>query len=228
VIGGTVAGSRNVISGNRQDGIVINGSGARYNVIQGNYVGTNAAGTGRLGNGWYGIETSESYTTIGGASSAARNVISANNYSGVVLWLASGSYNKVQGNYIGTDYTGKLDLGNKWRGVDISSGSSNNLIGGASSAERNVISGNDMHGVLVYQGTTNKIQGNFIGTCCLGTTARGNTGDGVHLVATKYTTIQSNRIGYNGGYGVHNGQSSGTKLYSNTLISDALWGVTQS
>jgi hypothetical protein len=227
VIGGTVSGSRNVISGNKQDGIVVNGSGARYTLIQGNYVGTNAAGTARLGNGWYGIETSESYTTIGGTTASARNVISGNKYSGVVLWLSSGSYNKVQGNYIGTDYTGRYDLGNYWRGVDISSGSKNNLIGGASSAERNIISGNEHDGVRIYQGSYNKVQGNYIGLAANGYTALRNTGDGVRLVQTSTATIQSNRIGYNGGYAVFNGSSSGTKVFSNTLISDTLFNVKQ-
>lgn len=227
LIGGTSAGARNVISGNKQDGIVINGSGARYTLIQGNYVGTNAAGTARLGNGWYGIETSESYTTIGGTTAGARNVISGNKYSGVVLWLSSGSYNKVQGNYIGTDYTGRYDLGNYWRGVDITSGSKNNLIGGASSAERNVISGNEHDGVRIYQGSYNKVQGNYIGLAANGYTALRNTADGVRLVQTSTATVQSNKIGYNGRWGICCVGSSGCRAFSNTLISDALYGLKQ-
>jgi titin len=226
-IGGTTSGARNVISGNGQNGIVVLGTGAKFNTILGNYVGTNAAGTARLGNAHYGIEISQPNNTVGGTTAGARNVISGNKYSGVVLWLASGSYNKVQGNYIGTDYTGKLDLGNSWRGIDVSSGSGNNLIGGATSAERNVISGNEQDGVRVYQGTNNRIQGNYIGVGSDGTKALGNGGDGCRLVQTKYCTVQSNRIGYNGGYAVHNGTSTGTKVTSNTLVSDVLFGVRQ-
>jgi hypothetical protein len=45
VIGGTTVGARNVISANLGGGIVIEGSGATGNLMQGNYIGTNAAGT---------------------------------------------------------------------------------------------------------------------------------------------------------------------------------------
>ena len=226
-IGGTTAGARNVISGNVQNGITINMWGAKYNLVQGNYVGTNAAGTARLGNGNYGIEISQPYNTVGGTVAGARNVVSGNKYSGVVTWLESGSYNKIIGNYIGTDYTGKLDLGNYWRGIDISSGSSNNTIGGATSAERNVISGNEMHGVLIYRGSNNNIRGNYIGLQVNGTTALRNTGDGVRLAQTTNATIQYNRIGYNGGYAVYNGSSTNTRVFGNTLINDALLNVKQ-
>lgn len=226
-IGGTVAGARNVISGNVQNGITINMSGAKNNRVQGNYVGTNAAGTARLGNGNYGIEISQPYNTVGGTVAGARNVVSGNKYSGVVTYLSSGNNIKIQGNYIGTDYTGKLDLGNYWRGIDITSGSHTVTIGGATAAERNVISGNEMHGVLIYRGSNNRIQGNYIGLQMNGTSALKNTGDGVRLAQTNTATIQSNRIGYNGGYAVYNGSSTSTKVFSNTLISDVLFNVKQ-
>src|SRR5262249_6396711 len=45
-IGGTVAGSGNVISGNTGYGIRINGSDTTANLVEGNVIGTNAAGTG--------------------------------------------------------------------------------------------------------------------------------------------------------------------------------------
>src|SRR5207247_8261318 len=53
-IGGTDPAARNVISGNINYGILIeNGGGAAGagNIIQGNYVGTNAAGTAAIPNG---------------------------------------------------------------------------------------------------------------------------------------------------------------------------------
>ena len=231
-IGGTTSSSRNVISGNAQNGMVVQGSGARYNTVLGNYIGTNAAGTARLGNGHYGIEISQPNNTVGGASAGSRNVISGNKYSGVVLWLTSGNNCKVQGNYIGTDYTGKYDLGNYWNGIDVSSGSQNNLIGGSSSAERNVIAGNEQDGIRVYQGSTNNIRGNYIGIGSDGVKALGNARDGVRLVQTKYATVQYNKIGHNGSNAVHNGSggdtSIGTKLFGNTIINDTLYGIRQS
>jgi hypothetical protein len=226
-IGGTSAGARNVISGNTQNGIVVNGNGAKSNVILGNYIGTNAAGTAKLGNANYGVEISQPNNTVGGASSAARNVISGNKYSGVVLWLASGSSNKVQGNYIGTDYTGTKDLGNAWRGIDISSGSSNNLIGGASAAECNVIAGNDQDGIRVYQGSGNRIQGNCIGFTANGANALGNSGDGIRLPSAKSVTITGNRIGHNGGAAVNATTSSGTTMAANTIVNGTLVSIRQ-
>jgi hypothetical protein len=226
-IGGTSSAQRNVISGNRQDGIVINTSGAKYNKVLGNYIGTNAAGTGAIGNGWYGVEISQPNNIVGGTAAGSRNVISGNKYAGVVLWLSSGSYNKVQGNYIGTDYTGSRKLGNGWRGIDISNGSSNNLIGGATSAERNVISGNNEHGVLVYQGSNNKIQGNYIGFAANGTSALGNAGDGIRLPSARSVSIVGNKIGNNGGAGVNATTSSGTTMTSNTIVNDSLVSIRQ-
>ena len=226
-IGGTGSAQRNVISGNRQDGIVVNTSGATGNKILGNYIGTNAAGTAKLGNGWYGVEISQPNNIVGGTTAGSRNVISGNKYAGVVLWLSSGSNNKVQGNYIGTDATGTRKLGNGWRGIDISNGSSNNLIGGASSAERNVISGNDQHGVLVYQGSNNRIQGNYIGLATNGSSALGNTGDGIRLPSARTVSIIGNRIGHNGGAAVNATTSSGATMSGNSIVNDALVSIRQ-
>lgn len=230
-IGGTSSSARNVISGNGSNGMTIQGSGAKYNTVLGNYIGTNAAGTARLGNGHYGIEISQPNNTVGGTTSGARNVISGNKYTGVVLWLSSANNIKVQGNYIGTDYTGRYDLGNYWSGIEITNGSQYNTIGGSSSSERNVIAGNEQDGVRIYQGTRNNIRGNYIGIGSDGSRALGNGRDGVRLIQTKYATVQYNKIGYNRGYGVHNGSggdsSIGTKLIGNTFIDDALYRVSQ-
>src|SRR5262249_39097712 len=49
-IGGTVAAARNLISGNANDGMEILGTTATQNLVQGNYVGTDATGTSSLGN----------------------------------------------------------------------------------------------------------------------------------------------------------------------------------
>jgi titin len=224
-IGGTTSGARNVISGNGTDGIVCNGSGANYNTILGNYIGTNASGTARLGNNNYGVEISEAHNTVGGTTAGSRNVISGNKYSGVVLWLASGSDNKVIGNYIGTDYSGKYDLGNYWRGVEITNGSSHNYVGGYSSAERNVMSGNESDGVRVYQGSDNWIIGNYIGFGSDGYTSRGNTGDGIRLPSANSVHIDNNKIGNNSGAGVNATTSSSCSMSGNTISNDSLVNI---
>jgi hypothetical protein len=54
-IGGITATQRNVISGNAQQGILIDGATATGNVIQGNFIGTNAVGTAAIPNGTVGV-----------------------------------------------------------------------------------------------------------------------------------------------------------------------------
>ena len=76
---------------------------------------------------------------VGDGTAAGRNIISAN-FFGVGLY---GNNNRVRGNYIGTDVSGTLDLGNTWQGINV--GGTNGVIGGI--GEGNVISGNDSRGM---------------------------------------------------------------------------------
>ncbi|HYO08428.1 MAG TPA: right-handed parallel beta-helix repeat-containing protein [Tepidisphaeraceae bacterium] len=225
-IGGSGKGRRNVISGNARDGVLIVNAGSRLNVVQGNFIGTDASGTKRLGNGWYGVEVSRPDNVIGGGNTGAGNVVSANGYGGVVLFLSTASNNRVQGNFIGTDLTGTKDLGNTGRGMEFTNGAHDNRVGGRKFAERNVISGNDNGGVGVYSGSSmNLLQGNYIGTTAAGNAPLGNTGAGV-MVTDK---AGSNFLGTKGAGNVvsGNGQgivlSSGTagqKIYSNRIGTD--------
>src|SRR5262249_17799157 len=144
----------NVISGNSAAGIdIFLGSG---NTIQGNRIGTDAAGAVALPN-VIGILVGAGANTIGGATAGAGNVISGNSTSGILL---SSGGNLVQGNYIGTDASGTAALGN-FNGIVASA--SNNTIGGTAAGAGNIISGNRNDGVLVM-GLGIVIQGNYIGT----------------------------------------------------------------
>ena len=143
--GSAAAGAGNVISGNNNDGILIADPSTTGNVVRGNRIGTNAAGTAAVGN-VRGLElVNSSNTTIGGASADEGNLISGN-LAGITI--AASNNNTVAGNRIGTDVSGTLDLGNLQHGVELFSGSSNNVIGGAPGAG-NLISGNDQHGVFL-------------------------------------------------------------------------------
>ena len=143
------------------------------NVIEGNFIGTNATGTAALPNGGGVILVSGSNNTIGGMTPAARNLISGNMADGVFLGFGSNP-NILQGNFIGTDVTGSMALGNGQRGV--TSGGLN-LIGGDTAAAGNVISGNN-RGIEVGSGDI--IQGNFIGTDLTGTIGVPNVNIGVN------------------------------------------------
>jgi titin len=133
-IGGTTAQTRN-ISGNTFYGIEIQG---RYNLVEGNYIGTDVNGGYALGNGLDGvlvIPGSAMFNTIGGTVDGARNVISGNSLNGVNLWPGAGN-NLVLGNFIGIVATGENYLGNGLHGVLVSGPA--NTVGGTVAGAGNV------------------------------------------------------------------------------------------
>lgn len=161
-IGGTVAGARNIISGQSSSGGVILTGGATLNVVQGNYIGTNALGTAAIGNS-AGIFTlgSTPNNLIGGTVAGSRNVISGNTL-GFFLASTSGAVNtRVEGNFIGTNASGTASVGNII-GVDMFQDSSNNIIGGTAAGAGNVIAFNNGRGILAESGTSNSFLGNSI------------------------------------------------------------------
>jgi len=164
--------------------------------IQGNYIGTNATGTGLPveQNGDWGILLFSNGSTVGGTAAFERNVISGNDIDGIRV--DGGDGNVIQGNYIGTDVTGTADLGNAFDGIWLTNGANNNTIGGAAAGERNVISGNNRDGVNVENSANNRIQGNYIGTNAAGTAPLGNGRDGIGLNnAASLNTIGGTALG---------------------------------
>jgi titin len=97
-IGGTAAGAGNVISGNSFHGVQIFGSGASGNQVQGNLIGTDAAGLAALGNGTSGVRILASSTVVGGAAPGAANLIEFNAEAGVSV--ESGTGNSILSNSI--------------------------------------------------------------------------------------------------------------------------------
>ncbi|HYO09768.1 MAG TPA: hypothetical protein VER17_12420 [Tepidisphaeraceae bacterium] len=194
LVGGTTAGARNVCSGNIHDGVLIVSYGSKNNTVQGNYLGTDATGTRAVGNGWYGVEISQPNNLVGGTAPGAGNVISANKMDGVALYTATGINNRVEGNYIGTDCTGTKDLGNVGAGVAITNDAKYNTVGGTSAAAANVISGNDLYGVGIYNHSTNNtIVGNKIGLCAKGYSLP-NGKNAVSIWISTNNAIKNNKI----------------------------------
>ena len=127
------------------------------------------------------------------ASFGLSNVISGNGANGIEL--SGASDNVVSMNYIGTDVTGTVALGNAANGILVTALSAGNTIGGQATGgnnptkgtivqppQGNVISGNDGAGVMITGGATqNQLSGNFIGTTTSGDAALGNSGDGVEI-----------------------------------------------
>jgi titin len=183
MVGGTSAGARNIVSGNGDWGITIVDLGTTGNFVQGNFIGTDVSGRFALPNGGgVGIFTSATDNQIGGTAAGAGNVVSGNGGNGIVIGGNGSNSNTVQGNFVGTDVTGTVDLGNFYEGVQIASGAANNTIGGPTDGARNIISGNDGSGLRIYDtATQNIVQGNFIGTDISGTLDLGNSIDGVGI-----------------------------------------------
>jgi len=153
LVGGTEAGARNVISDNAFAGVRMasnqSGDPSTGNLVQGNYIGTDASGTQAFGNqDGVVIRDNATENVVGGTSEAARNVIAGQAFAGVFLRGAEASNNKIQGNYIGTDASGAGLLPNSDSGVDIFQ-AADNLIGGTEEGAGNLIAGNKEAGVSV-------------------------------------------------------------------------------
>lgn len=167
-----------------EDSIVgnfIGGNGYGITVLgqsSGCYIGYNSIGTNRtedslIGNRFGGLQILGSGVTVDG------NIICANKGAGITLRGAGGT--NVRYNYIGTSPNAMTAWGNT--GVGISILSSNNVIGGPSPDDRNIISGNGGSGIEMYGGITfsfpgpsypnyvrgNLIQNNYLGANYTGT-----------------------------------------------------------
>ncbi len=163
-IGGTATGAGNLISGNGNHGINLDNNTPDM-VVQGNYIGTNAAGTAAIGNGNMGIALNDAPdNTIGGTVSGAGNLISGNSAHGISIFDPGSTGNLVQGNRIGTVADGTTALGNGRRGVSIyPNGPDGNTVGGVVAGAGNIIAFNNEEGVYVDSGgTENTIRANSI------------------------------------------------------------------
>ena len=216
------------------------GNSADSNVIAGNFIGTNAAAT--AGAASYALpacgvtlEAGASSNRIGGAARADRNVISGNAQHGVATYNAGTNLNVLQNNIIGLSADGSRRLQNLKHGIDINSGSSNNLIGGTGAGEGNVISGNGFENLddftagieISHEATTvgNAIVGNFIGTDLTGSTGPAhafNSHYGIRIEDTVNNITVSRNVLGNNRKGAIKVDAPGT---TNVRISDNRIGV---
>ncbi len=182
-IGGSTADKRNVISGNRY-GMWLDD--ADNSVVEGNFIGVNRQGTAAIGS-----TTGILITGNTGASeniTVRGNLISGNSSVGIVMVGTGTSNNHIVGNLIGTNVQGTGAIGNG-TGIQILSGASQNFVGGATVADRNIISGNTQYGVEIGGAPNNSIQGNYIGTDISGNNALGNQLHGIRLDTANSTFV---------------------------------------
>jgi uncharacterized repeat protein (TIGR01451 family) len=251
LIGGTTAAARNVISGNSVkngtggeqvgpgfgDGIYLFGR-ATKNTIEGNFIGTNAAGNASIPNeGTAGVELDTAPgNTVGGATAGAGNVISGN--AGDGIFVRSGSdRTTIQGNRIGSNLAGDAAIlspnstsSNLGDGIDVFS--SSNMIGGVGNGLGNVVAASNGDAILLEGGGNTVIQGNFLGTDPTGTLNLGNRGGaGVHINGSTDNSIggtddprQANVIAFNFlGVDIRNvgGPGTGNAVLSNSIFSNS-------
>lgn len=150
LIGGCTAGAGNVIAGSNPAvaglgdngfGLVLYGGGCGDNVVQGNWIGTNADGATGLGNGAGGVAISYGAhtNTIGGTTAGAGNTIADNGGDGIFI---GGEY-APNGNAI----LGNAIVHNAGNGVTVDS--ADNTVGGTAAGAGNVIAGTSGDGVFV-------------------------------------------------------------------------------
>ena len=173
VIGGTAPGAGNVVYGNAA---LLLSTGAHHNTIQGNFLGTNAAGTAGVGS-VVGIDTSNAPhdNLIGGSAAGAGNVISGNTNG--IQFDDGAAATTVMGNFIGTDSTGLLPVPNTGSGILVQTPSAGSVIGGVGPGEGNTIAFNQGSGIFVAFSTS------VVGWTIRGNSIHSNGGLGIDLAS---------------------------------------------
>ena len=145
--------------------------------------------------------------------------------------VVNSSGDVIQGNFLGTDVTGSLALGNG--GADVFDGGAGS-IGGPTPAARNIISGaadtypayadnSGGYGVTLFTDGA-QVQGNFIGTDATGTKPLGNAISGIALYDNG-NVIADNLISGNGGYGVSGETFSAQDAFQGNFIGTDVTGT---
>ncbi len=225
-----VAGSSNsvvmglVINQWLANGILIDGTAGSVNGVSiiGNFIGTDSTGmiemSNRSGIGILGKTNPCAGTIIGTTASANRNIIngSFSNYgpdvttntlfcgaiSSFSIPPASNSGTTIVNNYIGTDVSGSLALGNSLFGI-VLLGDSDSFIGGSTATSRNIISGQTVFGIELGSCSGVIVQGNYIGTDITGTKPIANLNSGIQFnnglaITPTGNSVISNLISGNG------------------------------
>jgi len=223
-----VSASNSVIRGLALTGFVASSAivltGLGSNVVAGNYIGMSPDAFTEGSNG-FGVSVSGSANIIGGVLPGDRNVISHNDV-GIHL-LADAEGNVVEGNYLGTDPSGTIEIANTSTGIFIEG--SANQIGFNGEAAANLIAGGDKGIDLFLPASANAIDGNLIGSDVSGTHDFGAASAGIVVSGTNNnigTVEGGNRIwccprgvvvqAYDGA------QVTGNSILSNSIYAPAL------
>jgi parallel beta-helix repeat protein len=210
--------SGNVISGNNA-GIVITGT---LNGVYGNIMGLNPSGTAKIPNNNHGMEIFGSTNYVGNdyTNLNQRNIISGNVGRGILVNGSSASSNLIYGNLIGPLADGiNIPIGNQSNGIELVGGANNNEVGGATLDLGNVISGNALHGISIFNGSSfNTIRSNNIGIDKTETVAIPNGSVGIQLLTDCMdNSISNNMVARNGTNGIEINSSNNNIILDNVI-----------
>lgn len=214
---------RNVISGNEGDGVTYTYSSGGG--IYGNLIGVNAAGAATLPNGDNGIRVhSSTSVNIGAEGDTGRNIVSGNGTNGIGC---ANSSVVIRNNYVGTDITGTVALGNASDGIQLTAGSNGSTVGLDWGDHTNVIAGNGRNGILVVGSSNCGIYGNHIGVDVTGNQALANVSSGIDHISGQNLEVgqaenpdRKNIISGNGEHGIrisYNANATGSAIVGNRI-----------
>jgi Carboxypeptidase regulatory-like domain len=189
----TIAGNfgRGIVVGSRTVGAAVSNGSA---IIKNNYIGTvypgSAAGFGNTQDGI--LIAGASGSTVGGIDLNDNNIILGNGGNGISIVAdvaLPAANNVIRGNYIGLTVGTVAAIGNSGSGILVQG--ANNIIGGTTAAERNYIDGNKINGISINSSlaTGNVVEGNYVGVAADGTTAFGNSYNGIQIANNAFGNI---------------------------------------
>ncbi len=217
-IGGTGAGQRNVLSGNRM-GISLSGSSAQNNVLYNNYIGLTPAGDTKNPNdtGLYIGGDGAKDNIVGGSGAGQVNYIAGNTGDGVVIEGTGSDNNWLGGNVIGLATDLSTNLGNGTWGIHVRDWAANTVIGGASNSG-NVISYSAYSGISVQNASGTHITHNLIS---------GNGSDGIDIADSTACVVSNNLIGANtlNGVRISGASAAGNLIWPNSIFNNGGKGI---
>ena len=226
-IGGSTPDARNIIGGSqltfRTEGGAIVTFGGSENVIKGNFIGINKTGAQAFAPSLIGILLNGSdKTTIGGPSSADRNIIAGYNHYNIGV---SGSTNTViEGNYIGCDITGSKAFEGGGHGIFIQALPFAGPTSTNTRIQDNLVSGNldgifiGRPGILSFPVSQTTVEGNIIGTDVTGSKMLGNTRNGINVDFAIDTEIRDNLVSSNQCNGIRVAEGTQDTFITGNLI----------
>jgi len=228
-IGGDSACERNVTAGNVAYGVDIFGVGCEGNLIQGNFIGTDATGSYAIPNTYGLLFDDRSHNNfVGGYNPGEGNLISGNTAFGAYFYNNGTNTNSLIGNLIGTNISGTAAIPNE-TGVHIDGCTYANFV------DSNLISGNRANGITLFATYSdyNTIIRNKIGTDITGTLPLGNGIQGILITqGSANNTIggspaNANIIAYNGrnGVSIESENCDHNLLSCNSIYNNGYFGI---